>query len=251
MTRTVLLAFVLLLAVPAGLGATPGQVHPVPDEGLELRSAPDKGAPVVRRLEAGQRLLEYERRGPWMRVGVFGGVGQEGWVPDAFLAALPADPAPEEEVAPIVKEAEEVIVEPRFLLDVTGSPALEFIGHCITVDALGERRKGEFKGIIPRKFTISGQAVRCTVQKWDARGRLQVGLYGGNTLIAYQETAAQFNWVQVFTDGPWGRAGNVRGNNPTVFLPRGERRLGERRQGGVVPPFKPPIIPRFPVGRPN
>ncbi|MEM7221566.1 MAG: SH3 domain-containing protein [Pseudomonadota bacterium] len=246
MTRAVLFAIAILIASPAGLGASPGQVHPVPAEGLALRSAPDESAPILRQLEAGQRLLEYERRGPWMRVGVFGGVSQEGWVPDAFLAALPEDPAPEEEIAPVVEEAEELLAEPRYLLDITGSPAVEFIGHCITVDAFGTRKKGEFKGFIPRKFTISGQAVRCTVQKWDARGRLQVGLYSGNTRIAYQETAAQFNWVQVFTAGPWGRAGNVRGNNPTVFLPR-----GERRQGGVVPPFKPPIIPRFPVGRPN
>ena len=138
-----------------------------------------------------------------------------------------------------------MLPERAFILDVTGTPAVEFIGHCITVDDLGARKKGKFKGFIPKKFRVTGLAVRCTVQKFDARGRLQVGLRNDGKLIAYQETAAQFNWVRVFSTGPWGKAGNVRGNNPTVFFPRQDR---PRNRGGVVPPFKPPIIPRFPVG---
>ena len=244
--RSLFIAALFLIVGSANLGATPGQVHPVPAEGLQLRSAPDEGAPVVGQLAAGQRLLEYERQGPWMRVGVFGGVRQEGWVPDSFLAALPAEPEPEAEYELPSAEDEVLLPTPSYILEVTGSPAVEFIGHCITVDDLGARKKGNFKGLIPKTFRVTGLAVRCTVQKFDARGRLRVGLRFDGKLIAYQETAAQFNWVKVFSAGPWGKAGNVRGNNPTVFFPRGDR---PGNGGGIVPPFKPPIIPRFPVGR--
>ena len=117
-------------------------------------------------------------------VGVFGGPSQEGWVLDQGLAA-PPEPATE----PPVPQREPTPT-PIYVLKITGLPPASFLGHCVAVDALGAENKVEFKGFIPKAYRFTTDAILCTVQKWDARGRLEVGLRRQGKLIAYMDTAA-------------------------------------------------------------
>ncbi len=80
----------MLCAAPRAL-ATPGDVLYVEAGGAELRAAPEAAAPVVLRLDPGRKLIEFERRGVWLRVGIFGAVGREAWIHGSRAAPRPPD----------------------------------------------------------------------------------------------------------------------------------------------------------------
>jgi hypothetical protein len=70
-----------LTALGAGIApATPGDILLVEADEAFLRAAPQANAREILRLRAGHRLIEFERRGAWIRVGVFDAVGKVGWV---------------------------------------------------------------------------------------------------------------------------------------------------------------------------
>ncbi len=71
----------------------------------------------------------------------------------------------------------------------------------------------------------------CTVQKWDAIGRLTVTLSSDRDVVAHATTAAFFNWVRVRSDGPWGEARGLRGDQRILRF-----RLERRRDDAGMPP---------------
>ena len=77
---TAALALALTALGAESAPATPGDILFVEADEASLRAAPEAAAPVILRLKAGRRLIEFERRGAWIRVGVFGAVGKIGWV---------------------------------------------------------------------------------------------------------------------------------------------------------------------------
>lgn len=103
-----------------------------------------------------------------------------------------------------------------FYVKVTGSPATKFRGDCRIANAAGNMRRFKLRGSIPRTYWFKANSVSCTVQKWDAQGRLRVQLLRGIRHVARATTAAAFNWVKVRSSGPWGKARAVRGNQPTI-----------------------------------
>lgn len=120
----------------------------------------------------------------------------------AIIAVLPSDPAHGAE----------------FVIEVTGSPAIEFRGNCDVVASDGKHERTEFSGTIPQSFSIEAAAVSCVVQKWDQMGRLNATLLSDDEVIAENTTAAAYNWVVLRSPGPWGPARAQRGTQPTVVI---------------------------------
>lgn len=197
----------------AGLGssalhATPGQVLAVRDDVVSLRAAPHGDARVILRLTPDHRLIEFERRHGWVRVGVFQVVGAFGWVPAGALVPPPRPPSPPE---PPPAAAAEPAPEPPFRLEIAGSPAVLYRGECSLVGRSGAGKTVKLAGSIPRHYVFAAEAVSCLVRKWDSFGRLRVRLFQEDRLIARKGTAAPFNHVRVRSAGPWGGARATRG----------------------------------------
>ncbi len=89
------LALVLVAGSTGGVIAAPGQIHVVKSAGAALRAAPSTKAEVIGRLVGGDRVMEFEIRGGWLRVQQMGRVAPEGWVPGALVAPEPRLPVVE------------------------------------------------------------------------------------------------------------------------------------------------------------
>ena len=250
-------ALILVLAQAPPAGSTPGDVLYVQAEAAELRTAPDPDAPALRRLAPGGKILEFERRGRWLRVAPFGAVGLEGWV----LAALVGPRAPGEE-----KEDTRATGEPSaapsgssrkpdsrsdpLLLVLSGKVGLAFVGECR--EAGGERplRRVRIEGFLPARYLFDGPALSCRVRKDDFHGRLRAEIRVKDDSIAWAETAAAFNHVRVRSDGPWGPAQGVRGAIPApriTIAPEAARRIVPPLTGLTPPRLRAPGNPVPPL----
>ncbi len=238
--QLVMLVFWVAVALPAH--ATPGQILYVQPEIINARQAPSTSARVVMRLERGHKLMEFERRGTWVRVLISGTLGNQGWVHGALVATRPlgqTSPSPVKSRTSGAREKERTEPRPRtgFILDVSGSPAMEIRVDCQLVTPAGKRGHIEFESLTPESLTVDGEALSCIVQKRDNRGRLKVALLRDSSLIARAETAAPFNNVRVRSDGPWGEAKGTRG---AVAIPLLRRKSA---RGSTVPSLSSPTIP--------
>ena len=148
----------------------------------------------------------------------------------------------------------------ELMLDISGSPAISYRGECLLLSQDGTYRTIEIQGFVPQRYAFEDPAVSCTVQKWDARGRLRVALIQGRRVIARRETAAAYNWVRVRTDGPWGSARSERGNQrgfstlvpvnppaspPVASPPVLEIRPSPGLRSPLIPPMRNPLSPRL------
>ncbi len=245
-----------MLGAAPRASATPGDVFYVEPGGAELRAAPEAAAPVVLRLDGGRKLIEFERRGVWLRVGIFGAVGREAWIHGARIAPRPADrrapalPALARgpgAAAPIVAAPKgERGGAARFRLQVSGTPAMKFAGACDLFGADGRSRRRTFAGLVPGRFDFAASALRCRVRKRDARGRLRVELTRDGGSIARAETRAAFNHVRVQSAGPWGAAAGVRGHlrvRQFEIAPEARGRIVPPLTGRITPPLSGTIVP--------
>ena len=110
-----------------------------------------------------------------------------------------------------------------FLLEVSGSPAIEFRANCKLINEAQDIEHAELNGSIPETYEIDAEAASCKIQKLDDIGRLTVTLSADDEIIASKSTAAPFNWIRVRSDGPWGRAKATRGAQ-RVIRPHGTKR---------------------------
>lgn len=238
--QLVMLVFWVAVALPAH--ATPGQILYVQPEITNVRGAPSTSARVVMRLERGHKLMEFERRGKWIRVLIAGTLGNEGWVHGALVATRPlgdTSPSPTKSQTTGAREKERTEARPRtgFILDLSGSPAMAVRVSCQLVTRAGKRGHIEVESLTPKRFTFDGEALSCIVQKRDNRGRLEVALLRERSLIASAATAAPFNYVRVRSDGPWGNAKGTRG---AVAIPLLRRKSA---RNSTVPSLSSPTIP--------
>lgn len=210
------LALAMILGAPQTPDATPGQILYVNSEIANLRQAPNAKARIVMRLRQDHKVIEFERRQGWVRVGMFDTSGRDGWIHGALLGpeppgALPPAPPP----APAVEAKEPA--KPKdpalhtFVIDVSGLATLKIEGRCRVVNRSGAIERGRFRGSVPARFTVTGKAASCTVRNRDMDGRMRVRLLVGNRVIAARQTRAAFRWIRVRSAGPWGRAGASRG----------------------------------------
>ncbi len=204
-----LAVFLVIAAVPAAVSAAPGQRLIVREAEVAVRAAPRDEGPVVLRVGPEHRLVEFTRREAWVKVGVFGVVGAFGWLRADQVETVPS-PVPKPAALPPAPP------EPRFRLELSGTPALAYRGQCQLVGHDGGYKKIKLAGFISRSYLLEAAAVSCLVRKWDSFGRLRARLYRDRDLIAAKSTAAAFNHVRLRSAGPWGRARATRGTNPIV-----------------------------------
>jgi len=256
-TAALTFALTALGATPAP--ATPGDILFVEADQASLRAAPEATAPVILRLEAGRRLIEFERRDAWIRVGVFGAVGKVGWIrleraarrePESFTLNLPeimrgpGAARPDPVAIPAPPPAAELPAV--FRLAVTGSPALRYSGRCSLIGADGKSRRRKIAGLVRTEIEFRATAILCRVHKQDSRGRLRATLRRAGVLIAEAETTTPFNHVYVRSAGPWGVAKGVRGaiviHRPSV-VPRPRDHTVPPLTGTLVPPLTGTLVP--------
>ncbi len=218
LTMVVLAAVVLTSMTAAELGAAGGEVLRPNSDDVALRAAPALDGRVIKRLGRDDRLLLFERRSDWLRVGVFGAVAVEGWVKSTEVAPQPrAKPPP----APPIPPGPEPVPRPLpvFHIHVAGTPGLKFRGSCETVGRDGQRMNRPFRGLAPEAYRVRASAVACRVDKEDFIGDLVVTLEVDGRRLASAGTSAPLNYVRVRSDGPWGRAAGWRGSKGLV-VPR-------------------------------
>ena len=239
------LALLMILGAPATPEATPGQILYVKSEIANVRKAPSRKARIVKRLRQGHKVIEFERRRRWVRVGMFDTSGRVGWVHGALLGPelpggrpAPPTPTPARQAKGAAEEKGPDKQKPKdpalytFVIDVSGLATLKIEGRCRVVNKSGAIERGTFRGRVPARFTVTGQAASCTVRNRDMGGRMRVALLVGNRVIAARQTRAAFRWIRVRSAGPWGKAGAFRGGgifNP-VPTPSGKlKKAGARR----------------------
>lgn len=203
----------LLVFVLAGLGlgvgaarAAPGEQFAVKAAGVVLRAEPRGDAEAVMTLTPEHRLVEFERRGDWVRVGVFREVGAFGWVAAADLEAVPRDVPPQTPPAPVEPTSPGPGAAPPYLLAIGGTPAVQYRGTCILVGADGSERTVPISGSIPYSYRLVSETASCWVRKWDYFGRMTTRLSRGERVLAELTTSGPFNLIWIRSDGPWGPA---------------------------------------------
>ncbi|MFQ6018753.1 MAG: hypothetical protein ACE5KF_11230 [Kiloniellaceae bacterium] len=245
---------VFVIVLLCGLGAaqaaraTPGEIHFIQADSIALRQSPDQAAPVLLRLDRGHKLLEFARRGDWVKVAVFGMVGREAWVHRSGIGpeAPGDDGAPPLRTGPVRPAAGPDRPEaeggsaagPLFLLRISGSPALKFAGRCRVIGRAGRDRRIDLDGFVPESLRLEAAAVSCRVRKRDFQGRLTVELRADGRHIARAETRAPLNHVIVRSAGPWGRAAGLKGG---IGIPAAT--IGPGAPAGPVPPLTGVKVP--------
>ena len=236
------LALLMILGAPATPDATPGQILYVKGEIANVRKAPSRKARIVKRLRQGHKVIEFERRRRWVRVGMFDTSGRVGWVHGALLGPeppgsrpAPPPPAPTRQAKEPAKEKQKDPALHTFVVDVSGQPALKFEGRCRVVNQSGDIETGTFRGLVPARFTVTGKAASCTVRNRDMAGRMRVRLLVENRVIAARQTRAAFRWIRVRSAGPWGKAGAFRGGGIFNPVPKPSEKLKEAGARRVVP----------------
>ena len=239
---------IVLIGAPATPDATPGQILYVKSEIANVRKAPSRKARVVKRLRQGHKVIEFERRRRWVRVGMFDTSGRVGWVHGALLGPeppgsrpAPPPPAPTRQAKGAAREKGPAKQKPKnpelhtFVVDVSGLATLKIEGRCRVVNQSGVIERGTFRGSVPARFTVTGKAASCTVRNRDMNGRMRVRLLVGNRVIAARRTRAAFRWIRVRSAGPWGKAGAFRGGGIFRPVPTPSVKLKEPGGRRVVP----------------
>jgi hypothetical protein len=218
--RTALLTTAVILTVAMTAGA---QDILIATSGTELRATPQSDAPVVATLAGGERLMVFDAQGDWSQVETWTRSGRgfvdrlEGWLRTEKLQAVgnvetlvapgsAQPPAAAGASDPPTKRPAPAVVT------VSGTPALHFTGNCRIVGENGRQRRRTFRGTVPRRYAFDGRALSCHFEKQDFRGRLRADLYVDDVLRAWARTLNPLNWIQVRTDGPWGKAAGIEGN---------------------------------------
>ncbi|HSE77684.1 MAG TPA: hypothetical protein VLG66_06735 [Alphaproteobacteria bacterium] len=143
-----------------------------------------------------------------------------------------------------------------FAIEMNGTPGMRYIGNCTFDGAPNGQTYVKFDGFVPDGLSIAAARISCAVQKFDSFGRLEVTLFHDDEPIAFAETSAPFNWVEVWSRGygevPGARRGLTplfRVNPPPGSPPPKPQPAPKARSPTPVPPFPnaqnpPPLDPR-------
>jgi hypothetical protein len=250
--RAAVFLWLFLFLAASGARATPGDTLVTLERMVDLYDAPEAVRAPIAVLEQGQKLMEFERRGGWVRVVVYGTIGQEGWLRADLVGPASADETESPQIGDMSEEGMELEYDAGntdFLIDISGSPALSFRGDCRIITLAGETVRRELRNWVPKQYRIAAEAVSCLFQKRDLRGRLRVRLLFDRETLAAAETRAAFNWVRVRSDGPWGQAGGIVGDlgitGEVPGFPKEEspRSLIPPLLGNPVPPLSTNPVP--------
>ncbi len=199
------LMLVLLLLVVRPLDASPGEEFTVSGSGVALRAQPRETANALLTLTPDHLLVEFARKGDWVKVGVYREVGAFGWVPaDQLVSAprpVPVTLPPEPELLPFPEPD-----FPPLLMEITGTPAVDIKGTCTLLGPPGGERRVKLVSQIPKSYSFKAAAVDCRIRKNDFFGRMRIRLYRDGALLAGRRINGPFNQIWIRSAGPWGAA---------------------------------------------
>ncbi len=222
----VALGFGLAATCVRGAAATPGDTLYVQVEGAGVRQAPRAEAELLAVLEQGRKLKEFRRADGWVKVLIYGTLGQDGWLPAADVG--PVSPFEVSDDPPAAERQDSEPTRspavatggtdsaPRFVLRIGGPASFpdRFRATCRIVNAAGRVVYRKMAGVAPAAYRFVGKAASCGVRKGSKPGRLRVTLERAGRIVAADATRQAFGHVQVRSRGPWGRARSLR-CNPT------------------------------------
>lgn len=84
-----------------------------------------------------------------------------------------------------------------FTLEVNGNKGIVIKGNCEVTDENGKKKNEEFNGVVPQSVTFEGESIKCSVQKNNHRGPIEVKLDGNGTGESTGTTDKQFGTVYV------------------------------------------------------
>ncbi len=132
--------FLFGLTLAATSYATPGARHIVQGNNTNIYKAPSNNAPIVMQLNQGDRVIEWQRQGSWVKISQMGVFGSEGWVESSRIALEP----------PIKKPIEiELNSDNQFMLEAkVNGKTIRFVvdtGANITTLSLRDAKKVGFR----------------------------------------------------------------------------------------------------------
>ena len=198
------LMLVFLLAAVRPLGASPGAEFTVSGSGVALRAQPRETATALLTLTPEHLLVEFKRRGDWVRVGVYREVGAFGWVPADQLVPAPR-PVPVAVTPEPLPPVPRPLIAP-LLMEITGTPAVDIKGTCTLLGPPGSERRVKLVSQIPKSYSFKAAAVDCRMRKNDFFGRMRIRLYREGVLLAGRTINGPFNQIWIRSAGPWGGA---------------------------------------------
>jgi len=210
--RLLIVAVLLGLVVRLPVYAAAGDTLYVKQDIANVREIPGKNGFVVMRIPAGRKLTELRKHGEWVRVRINRTLGFEGWIHNSVIAAKKKEPESAKYEVPSAKERKDVEfanthASDEFVLDLTGSPAVRTRVECRLEGFSGQYRITFEPGGIPKRYSLSGNALSCLVRRVDlSRGRLAISLIQNGELTASGVTFAPLSSIRVQSDGPWGWA---------------------------------------------
>jgi uncharacterized protein YgiM (DUF1202 family) len=87
--KALILSVLLGLASATSAYGTPGERFHIKEDNTNIYKSPAATAPVVERLNEGDRVIEFRRQGSWVKISRLGAVGQDGWVERSNLIPEP------------------------------------------------------------------------------------------------------------------------------------------------------------------
>ena len=212
--RVVAIALFGCFALGAVAHAASGDTLYVQADKTKVYEAPWVTAPVTMQLDRGDAVVELGRDAWWVKVGILGAVGKDGWVHRSNLG--PEDPnatdaageAPQENVVAGVFEGPRKVTPEDiglvdFLLQVTGPPARVFKARCRIITENEEEIRRTITGDAPKGFRIQAKAVRCRVsQPGQTRANLRLKVTVGGK-VKFYDLAGKYSALDVYTPWDW------------------------------------------------
>ena len=140
---------------------TPGERFYVREDNTSLHEGPSATASVVRRLDKGDRVIEFRRQGSWVKVSQLGAVGKDGWVEISRLAPEPRNSGGGQVVRRI--ETPSIITPDKIRPGEKVTPSYVRPGKCPEFDAatidncFGRFRssKSRYRQLCKKRFSIT------------------------------------------------------------------------------------------------
>ena len=188
---SIAIALILIFAGTAIAGS--GEQHFVQSDGTQLYETPTADSAVSMTLGRGTRVLEYRRKGAWVKIAVLGAVGKEGWIELSHLGPEHPDslstPEQDDDENEITGEIGDEPVEHgpmlmNFEISLRGAGVYRI--KCRYILASGAEEKVRLKGIMPGKILVDAQAIGCRVSAGPSQTAIAVQVRADGELTEFQ-----------------------------------------------------------------
>jgi hypothetical protein len=89
--KNFLLALFIIVLTPCSAIANPGDIHYVGVLQAEIKASPDENSELKFVIAIGRKVVEFDRKGSWVWVGVDRTGGKDGWIKKSQLSKTDPD----------------------------------------------------------------------------------------------------------------------------------------------------------------